>query len=218
MRTSWLLPLTIAATLVGCGSDDAGSNGSSTDAGSSIDAGSDGSVGQTDGSPDATDAGGDTGSDTSTQTEAGPDSADDAGGTPPSAMISEVSQYGITWTFDKEYPCGQFVTGDWWCVGPVTVSSVSPEPTGERNGSMVNPVNEQAYDARAGKYDGTKAAAFPLDLAPTASLVSSSSHPDQSECEQGSSPGWYTYNDSCQRGPIHTQAVLTVVAEPQFPR
>ena len=39
-----------------------------------------------------------------------------------------VSQYGITWTFDKPYPVGQFVTGDWWVVGPVTVVSVSPAP------------------------------------------------------------------------------------------
>jgi hypothetical protein len=39
-----------------------------------------------------------------------------------------VTQYGITWTFDKEYPVGQFVNGDWWVVGPVQVVSVSPEP------------------------------------------------------------------------------------------
>ncbi len=25
----------------------------------------------------------------------------------------EISQYGVTWTFDKEYPCGQFANGDW---------------------------------------------------------------------------------------------------------
>jgi len=41
---------------------------------------------------------------------------------------SSMSQYGITWTFDKPYTVGQFVTGDYWVVGPVTVTSVSPAP------------------------------------------------------------------------------------------
>jgi hypothetical protein len=81
---------------------------------------------------------------------------------------SSLSQFGITWTFDKEYEVGQFCTGDWWVVGPVVVQSVSPGPgpagadetartdyvrnfinqfgdtdlqdnTVMRNGSMVNP-------------------------------------------------------------------------------
>jgi len=45
-----------------------------------------------------------------------------------SAEAKSVSQYGITWTFDKPHRVGQFVTGDWWVVGPVTVVSVSPTP------------------------------------------------------------------------------------------
>jgi len=39
-----------------------------------------------------------------------------------------VTQYGITWNFDKAYPVGQFVNGDYWVVGPVTVVSVTPAP------------------------------------------------------------------------------------------
>jgi hypothetical protein len=31
---------------------------------------------------------------------------------------SSIEQYGITWTFDKEYQCGQFVNGDYWVLGP----------------------------------------------------------------------------------------------------
>ncbi|MEN8202340.1 MAG: T9SS type A sorting domain-containing protein [Bacteroidota bacterium] len=79
-----------------------------------------------------------------------------------------VTQFGITWTFDKEYEVGQFVNGDYWVVGPVMIASVSPQPgppqidetvrfnyirdfinqygdtelqndTTMRNGSMVNP-------------------------------------------------------------------------------
>lgn len=138
----------------------------------------------------------------------------DCGECPEGTLAGSVSQYGITWTFDREYPCGQFVTGDWWCVGPVVVSSVSPAPTGERNGSMVDPVGAQAYDARGGSYDGTKGVTFPLTLEPVHSLVSSVSHPETPECNQGGSDGWYTYDGVCQRGPISTQAVLTAVAEP----
>jgi hypothetical protein len=39
-----------------------------------------------------------------------------------------VSQYGITWTFDKPYPVGQFVNGDFWVIGPVTIVGASPAP------------------------------------------------------------------------------------------
>jgi hypothetical protein len=41
---------------------------------------------------------------------------------------SEVSQNGVTWKFDHPVKSGQFVNGDWWVVGPVTVVSVSPMP------------------------------------------------------------------------------------------
>lgn len=128
--------------------------------------------------------------------------------------VLSVEQYGITWTFDAEVEAGQFITGDWWVVGPVTVVSVTPEPTGSRNGSMLNPVDEQAYDSRGGEYDGSKAESFPLLIAADNSLVSSISHPEASECDQGGTAGWETYSGSCQRGPIATQAVLTVVAAP----
>ena len=43
-------------------------------------------------------------------------------------QAQEVSQYGITWKFDKPHTVGKFVTGDWWVVGPVTVVSVTPMP------------------------------------------------------------------------------------------
>ena len=42
---------------------------------------------------------------------------------------SSIFQYGITWTFDKPPECGQFVNGDWWVVGPVTIQSMLPEAT-----------------------------------------------------------------------------------------
>ena len=30
--------------------------------------------------------------------------------------MSSITQYGITWTFDKEYESGQFASGDYWVV------------------------------------------------------------------------------------------------------
>ncbi len=39
-----------------------------------------------------------------------------------------ISQYNITWFFDGCYRVGQFVNGDWWVVGPLTVLRVEPSP------------------------------------------------------------------------------------------
>jgi hypothetical protein len=112
---------------------------------------------------------------------------------------TQISQYGITWKFDREYPVGQFVNGDWWVVGPVTVVSVtpgpSPAPSNEvndldinrwgdtalqdnkerRNGSMVvmglGP--SQGYDSRGITYAPDASIAFPFALAVNRSLISS---------------------------------------------
>ena len=99
-----------------------------------------------------------------------------------------LTQYGITWTFDKPYTVGKFVTGDWWVVGPVTVVKVDPAPKDGRNGSMINPKSspaqefKQAYDNRCGAaasdktaaqfYDEKLAVKFPVVLNPAQSLVS----------------------------------------------
>jgi len=43
-------------------------------------------------------------------------------------LRESVSQYGITWTFDKPARGGKFLTGDWDIVGPVTVTAIDPKP------------------------------------------------------------------------------------------
>ncbi|MFP4112142.1 MAG: hypothetical protein ACLFUO_04010 [Candidatus Woesearchaeota archaeon] len=45
-----------------------------------------------------------------------------------SGSDTSITQHAITWTFDQAYQCGQFVTGDYWVVGPVTITSIDPEP------------------------------------------------------------------------------------------
>lgn len=112
--------------------------------------------------------------------------------------VTSITQYGVTWTFDKAYESGKFASGDHWVVGPVTVVSVSPAPTGTRHGSALNPVGgRQGYDSRGGAYDTTDAVTFPKTLAVDSSLVSSVSKPEGI--------------DPKNLGPLKSQAVLTVV-------
>jgi len=122
---------------------------------------------------------------------------------------SQISQFGITWTFDKDYTVGQFVNGDYWVVGPVTIIRIQPvsvELNGRTiNGSMINPSprlgQTQAYDsaaygryARPGNFDpGLNVARpnnnqlsknNPLVLQPNCSLVSTESTLQANESTQ----------------------------------
>ena len=127
-----------------------------------------------------------------------------------------ISQYGITWTFDKPYRVGRFVNGDWWMVpdeakGTVTVVSVEPAPSGmgasARNGSMRNPMGalSQSYDGRAERYTELSKVVFPLQLAPWDSLMSSISRPD----DDGIRSDVWNRPTSLSRVKLLTMAVLT---------
>jgi len=48
--------------------------------------------------------------------------------------VQSVSQYGITWHFDRPMLVGQFVNGDYYVVGPVTVVDIDPRPILDRSG------------------------------------------------------------------------------------
>jgi len=135
---------------------------------------------------------------------------------------SRISQFGITWTFDKDYTVGQFANGDYWVDGPVTIIGIQPvsvELNGRTiNGSMINPSprlgQTQGYDsaaygryARPGNYDPSLNVARPNDidlsksnplvLQPNSSLVSTEST--------------LQANDSAQ---LKAAAVLTVLDSP----
>ena len=81
-------------------------------------------------------------------------------------LKESVSQYGITWTFDKPSRVGQFVTGDWYVVGPVTVKAIDPAPADGVHGSMLNPQpgEYQGYAARNGVQDGKKDRIYKAEL------------------------------------------------------
>jgi len=123
---------------------------------------------------------------------------------------NQLSQFGITWTFDRDYEVGQFANGDFWVVGPVTIIGISPlstEISGRvMNGSMVNPSptnDSSGYDTEIGGYSSPLNVALdvsssnPLVLGSHSSLVSviSIALPDA-------------------RPQLKSAAVLTVVAGP----
>lgn len=120
-----------------------------------------------------------------------------------------ITQYGVTWTFAAPVPAGRFVTGDWWVVGPITVESVTPAPTLERHGSVVNPPagDKQGYDARIAGFDASLRAQFPLELEPGQSLVSTASVDRIGEKTRDTVRGQYC------RGPLRTAVVLTCLKE-----
>ncbi len=114
----------------------------------------------------------------------------------------EVSQYGITWTFDKPAKTGQFITGDWWVIGPVKIVKITPTPgplvaeentnirlnqygdtslkldSTMRNGSMIvlKVGTTQGYDSRNSSYRKSNSIVPPVDLTPNLSIISSISN------------------------------------------
>lgn len=116
-------------------------------------------------------------------------------------MAKEISQYGITWTFDQPREVGQFISGDYWVVGPVEITRVSPEPGPSdsdvktdaksiygaqalekdnrmRNGSQMAPrdnvsLGKQGFDSRSKSYDPDLTLDFPATLQPGEMIISS---------------------------------------------
>ncbi len=109
--------------------------------------------------------------------------------------VDSISQYGITWKFDKKVPAGRFVNGDWYVVGPVTVIDIEPKtvvseetlPDGKkkiivRHGSMhnfrVSTNNPIGFDNRVINHFEPKALNLvPISLKPGDNLMSTISSP-----------------------------------------
>lgn len=154
-------------------------------------------------------------------------------------LKQSVSQYGITWTFDRPVRVGQFVNGDWYVVGPFTIKTIEPKPLyGKeipaeqldqndkerkenervRNGFMLNPPAQMrvAYDSGVRNwFDSTLIQKLPVKVRPGDSLVSTISMP------KGLILRAQLRND-IERGvedssPIRTAAVLSCVSQPQPP-
>jgi len=133
------------------------------------------------------------------------------------STASSVSQYGITWTFDKAYPVGQFVNGDHWVVGPVTITSITPAYSSGLNGWQVNPpltenrvlgngtcVNNdcggQSLDSAGSYWDASRLPTLPYTANGGQSIVKAISRTNHGSSCAGSNP--------C----LQTAAILTVLS------
>ena len=111
-------------------------------------------------------------------------------------LTDSATQYGITWKFDKPARIGQFINGDYYVVGPVTVLDITPKPLlgrevpseeldknvneragGKliRNGTMLNPPakREMSYDSGIRNwFNPALVTNVPYRLKPSDSLVS----------------------------------------------
>jgi hypothetical protein len=136
-----------------------------------------------------------------------------AGAAPAGAGLplrTSVAQYGITWTFDREAPCGQFVNGDWYVVGQVNVIAIEPAPAQGRNGSVLNlrsGSGRTGFDSRlsSGRYSSAYDVFPPVKLKPGDALVSTIS-----AGTPGLLPNLLRPSDR-SRNPIRTAAVLTAM-------
>jgi hypothetical protein len=154
-------------------------------------------------------------------------------------LRESVSQYGVTWTFERPARVGQFINGDWYVVGPVTITAIDPpplygsqiprrqldhmdkeRPEGQRvrNGFMLNPPAQMkvAYDSGVRNwFDPSLTQRLPVTMKPGDSLVSTISMPKGLVLHA-------QLRNKIERGvddssPIRTAAVLTCVSAPQPP-
>jgi hypothetical protein len=155
--------------------------------------------------------------------------------------VNSITKDGVTWTFSAAVPVGQFVNGDYYVVGPVTVTSISPTPqtAGKyENGSALNMPTKDGFspfDVRICNpptasncywFSATDRVYAPLNLSPGDSLVSSISLPDcnldggGTQCGKGfvcESPGVCEPPQIMRGGeiagsPVASMSVLTVIS------
>ncbi len=133
-----------------------------------------------------------------------------------SEAVDALSQYGITWQFDRKVETGKFITGDYYVIGPVTIKAVSPAPAGTgktfRNGSMLNPpvTAFSGYDGRfTNCFKENLTAKYPLNMKPGDSLISTVSLKELQQNQIIPDVGKRNIEDT----PLKTAAILTCLAE-----
>jgi hypothetical protein len=128
-------------------------------------------------------------------------------------LQASVSRHGITWHFSAPARVGQFINGDYYVLGPVTVSSIDPAPTSNRNGTVINlpPLhNASGFDDRvsANRWDPSLRTNPPFTLQPGDSAISSIS-----VATVGTTPRILRSQNN-SGSPVKTIAVLTCLAAP----
>lgn len=137
----------------------------------------------------------------------------DGGGT---HLVTEVEHHGVVWTFSAPVPVGQFITGDYYVVGPATVTSISPVPTpdGGRHGSVLNippTQNQSGFDERvvSNRYAPSLRAYFPISLSPGDTLLSSISVDQPGQVDNWLREG----NGERSESPVWSISALTCLDE-----
>ncbi len=138
---------------------------------------------------------------------------------PPPGTASSITRDGITWTFSEAVPVGQFVNGDYYVVGPVTITAISPQPTTASpylNGSVKNlPTanGKSGFDSRLNDgtdeswwFDATLRSYPPISLKPGDALVSSISLPTIHSVAE------VMRASDMSASPVASDSVLTVLA------
>jgi hypothetical protein len=133
---------------------------------------------------------------------------------------NKVYQYGIQWSFNKVERIGRFANGDFWTVGPVTITRVSPDFTGTTHGWEIDPqnVNLHPYDSRIDfgtKFSPSLVPTLPYIINPASNNVNAISAikvigRDPAEAVEDRCG---TEKSGRDRGCIRTASVLTVVSE-----
>ena len=152
---------------------------------------------------------------TDTNSENGNTSISDAGheDLAPTKQVSSISHHGITWTFSVPVAAGQFITGDWFVIGPVTVTDIDPPPEDGRNGSVVNlpPTQSRSgWDNRVeeNRYDASLRNAPPIELQAGDTLLSSISVETPGEVYN-----WLRDQNEKSLSPVWSISVLTCLNE-----
>jgi len=135
-------------------------------------------------------------------------------------MQQTISQHGITWTLAKPARVGRFVNGDYYVVGPVTVTQITPGWDGTANGSMLNPqplTGNTGLDSRLHGFKAELQTPVPIEMKPGDSLVSSISCKELGECKTILWPFSPDAREARVRRWLRSLSVLTCMAEPQPP-
>ena len=146
---------------------------------------------------------------------------------------NSITSNGVTWKFSAEHQTGNFVNGDPWVIGPVTVISISNDlndpaftPKPGQNGSMLNPTTgikqgyegaiKRNYDAslNAGLPNGQPVSdANPLVIAPNSTLVSTVSWLFNSPTELEPGAPRFDPITGATRSATRSAGILTVLAQ-----
>lgn len=117
------------------------------------------------------------------------------------STTDQIVKDGVTWTFDDLHPYGRYANGDYWVLGPVTITRIRPDFGGEHHGWEVNPSDTvaQGFDERIHDFDAARVPDLPYVAQPGESIVKAVSLEPLGD-------------DEC-RPCLQSSAVLTVVGE-----